>query len=177
MYTFEFEGTRYGVILPPKTATRSYENALKRIGAKANSGRHGCPKELIQQQGVIVASVRHPCDVLVSWYHYDRRGARTGISFAGFIGLALSGEHDYLSKSTLPGAEHASKFLRYEDGPFNAWKSFQESIGMEPDCSFFHIGAATGRKPWKAYYTGELLHVVGRAYKKDFQRFGYEAKL
>lgn len=175
MYVFRHDGKSYGVILPPKCATRSYEHALKRMGAKAYGGRHKFPPAHYEACDVVVASIRHPCDVLVSWYHYDRAGQRFPRTFGEYIGYVMGGGNSYIVKTTLPGAECASVYLRYEDGPHRAWNQFLASCGIEPAETFEHKGKSDDRAPWQSYYSPDLLGAVREKYRRDFERYGYSA--
>lgn len=160
-------------ILPPKTGTRSLQRALAERGAITRRGRHGVDIQKLWTLPVVVATVRNPFDVLVSWYHYDAKGEKAGRSFDDWLNtIALVGKNSYLAKSTLPHAEHATRLLRFEDG-LERVNVILEGFGVEP-VTLPHVGRAESRKPYREYYTEATRREVEQHYRLDFLRYGYQ---
>ena len=165
------------IILPPKTGTRSIERAIKReLNAERIGSRHDVDVRQLIGAAAVAATIRHPCDVLVSWYHYSVLGKKSGRRFGDFLDRVFRDDSGmqgrYLRYSTLPGAEHAKHFICYEDGLENSLNIFLWSHGL-PKVSLEHLGASINRRPWREYYSRRLLRIVKDKFGQDFERYEY----
>lgn len=159
-------------VLPPRTGTRSIESALKRKRASCQDGRHRIVEGSLRSCQLVVAAIRHPLEILLSWFSYDNKGEEC---FRRYVEReALSGGNRYLAESTLPHADRATEFLRYEFGVRNEYNRVMEQIGLEPDPNFEHIGkTGAGELDVLSYYPDDLLEQVKKKYRKDFVGFHY----
>lgn len=122
-------------------------------------------------------SVRHPCDLLVSWYHYTTNGRDRpepfGIYLAGFLEI---GNVPWVEPTgrLFYAAEHANGVLRYERGPVAEMRRACATVGVElPEQEEPIIGKAENRQPWRAYYTTAMLHQTYDRFESDFLDYGY----
>jgi hypothetical protein len=158
-------------ILPPKCATRSIEKALVQLGGKAVSGRHGVNPSVLETYPVKVAAIRNPFDVLVSWYHYDAKGKKSGAVFGDYVRRQAEKSH-YIKDSILPHAGRADVFIRYEDNIELQLNIILSDNGY-PQAKLEHIGQAKDRTPYWDYYDFELRKFVEQKYAYDLIQFGY----
>lgn len=166
-------GGHVSFILPPKTGSRSVEAALRGLGGKVYAGRHGVDTFLLEGSNVSYATVRNPYDVLVSWYHYEPRGARTKTTFRAYLDGLDKRKNGHLEHSVLHFAECAGKFLRYEDGLEAQLNLALDAAGYDP-VTLNVIGQAVNRKPWPTYYSDYEYGWVKRRFGSEFARFNYE---
>lgn len=170
-------GEKLAIILPPKTGSRTIQKWITaEPGWQTFRGRHGLCAEIAALSDVVVASIRHPCDVLVSWYHYQhrRRGLLGFETFSDYLHqYVFEDRNQYLTETTLPGAKHADRFLVFENGIERELNALAIMFGL-PHRPVGHIGAAVDRKPWQDYYSPEDLALVKDRYKHDFEIFPYE---
>lgn len=164
-------GDRIGVILPPKTGTRSLERWLRELpGAERIGNRHGFPRDTIESCDLVYASVRNPFDVMVSWFHYCYSSK---MPFPQFLSQVIIGQSSsYLRYSTLPGAEFAAELIRYEHDLQSEAERVAEVHGW-PKPTLAHVGKAETRRPYREYYSEFDRRMVETTYRQDFIRYKY----
>lgn len=175
MYVLEIPNGRELVwILPPKTGTRSTEKVLQHLKAESVGGRHGVNPDKIPSGSIVVANIRNPYDVIVSWWYYAGRAAdKKDMSLVRYVQHAVA-NNSYLKYSTLPGAEHATEFVRYENGLGWEVRRVLEKYGVRPDCGFPHVGRAPNRGNWVEEMDEPTQELVNKHFYDDFEKFGYE---
>lgn len=169
-----------GVVLPPRTGTRSVVEAIEPLGAYKVGSKHRIPQEM-PDVDIVVSTIRNPYDVLVSWYHFpDKEWGQHrkynigggGRSWPEFLDYVFSGEHRWLEKSTLPGADNASDFIRYELGVGVELNRILRLAGRPP-VDVPHVGR-TVRPRYQAWYTLQQRQKVRERFADDFETFNYE---
>lgn len=176
MYIFDTPlAGKVGWILPPKTGTRSVEKAIRKtFDVASTGGRHGVPRGEIKNCDLLVANIRHPFDVLRSWYDYHPSGRKS--NFDQWLRDQVTGNGqrriNYLELSTLPGADFASEFMRYEDGPADEVERIFRLFGVDPP-QLEHIGRARNPRPWRQVFSRELEAIAFEKYQDDFHNFNY----
>lgn len=175
-------GDGIGFILPPRTGTRSIEQALVSLHALPIGSRHHVP-ETLPPAKLTVATIRNPYEVIVSWFHFpdpDYRNRSPAVLALGgnrrtwdeWLDFVLSGQHKFMADSTLRGAKRADRFIRYENGLEPQLHAVLSEHGYAcPPVG--HIGKS-GRKDYTGYYTGRQIRDVRERFSDDFERFGYE---
>lgn len=171
------------LVLPPRTGSRSIQRALEPLITNKLGSRHSLQCGVsIPQDCLLVSSIRHPLDVLVSWFHFPdshqpqngphrfTMGGR-GKTFDNYIDFVLAGGNPYLSHSTLRHADEARDLIRYEDGLERSANDLLRKYGY-PEVDMPHVGK-TDRPDFRSYYTPGLVSKVVEKYSDDFERFGY----
>ncbi len=139
-----------------------------------------------------ITIVRNPCDRLVSAYHYiksmDRiwmEGSRSYhnegyAELPSFKGLVLN--LDYYARIFpmvyfVPQVNYVNYMGRVD--PYKAFRFETIKDDWDEICSTLkiegelpHVNPST-HKPYMEYYTDDLLEIVKRVYKDDFEVFGY----
>lgn len=171
---------RIAFILPPKTGTRSIEHVIRgQLHAVKRGTRHSIDKSVIDAADVVVASIRNPFDVIVSWYHFHGAGEKVQRGFEDWLEYIWADPQNrvrHLEYSTLPYAEHATEYIRYEEGLAEQLNQFLVRHGY-PKCEVPHTGKCESRQPWPEYYTPEIQQRVLDRYGQDFKRYGYTSEI
>lgn len=183
MYVFDTpSGGKAAWILPPKTGTRSVEKVLRdKFHGACKAGRHGVARQELRDVDLVIASIRHPCDVLRSWADYHPSG-RKSKSFGHWLKTQAGADEkirpiNYLEKSTLPQAHLATEFCRYENGLEAEFNRILRDLGWgQPPIVLGHIGKAEKPTPWQELFTPDLRRIVREKYHADFERFGYDLR-
>jgi hypothetical protein len=174
VYVLDAPAGPVGVILPPKTGTRSVEKVLRGLGAKKLAGRHGVDKAALRDCRAVYSTLRNPFDVLVSWFHYRPPAGVRDKSFEMWFDLSVrQGRNGYLNRGrALPHATLADRFMRHENGLASELNRMLTEVGREP-AEVPHIGAAENRRGYRAYYSPALRDEVMERFHLDFDTFGY----
>jgi len=131
-------------------------------------GEHHDPPVLTQWDTLIVESVRHHCDVLVSWWYW--RCSST--PFEEFIKNVLDGKHSFLKPVTLYSKFNSNYILRYESLE-NEWATLCNTAGLE----FRPLIRSKSKRPkgikWQSLYTPKIKSMIVDSYKDEMEKLGY----
>lgn len=185
---------RLAFIHPCKTANLAQKAALARslgwsvktLSAEDSGWDYRCA-ENIPREYLIVGTVRHPCERLVSaWFDRQPRLYVSGLHKWGFrqewtAGQAIAHACQLPDEST---NEHF-RSLHYEFGPVEPdilirfetlrkdWERTRFAVKKHSGLDLPRLEQRNGSKhgPWQYYYTPELLERVHERYSEDFRRW------
>ncbi len=120
MYLIE---PNFGYIAHPKTASSATQRVIRDLGGQLYGGHHDVEarwcRPILDAGGIIMATVRNPYDLLVSWYfHYKKRRGTTANdmeSFEVWLPQQLANPNDYIRKGLFFGLPWTNRVLRYEN--------------------------------------------------------------
>lgn len=148
------------------------------LGATKVRSRHRIDEVMVAAADSVVATIRNPFDVLVSWYHYHSAGADSNRTIEEYLDWVWGSPQDnphrnsHLEKSALRHAEHADLLVRHELGLANEFNRVLKQLGLS-EVDLPHVGAAERRKPYRDYFDDNLRNRVLAYYAEDFERFHY----
>jgi hypothetical protein len=187
------------VVLPGKfiylatlhTASSSITDALKTLpGAfqpkdpRAGVGRHAsldqvqhlCGSKLTGTEFVF-AAVRHPYDIIVSWYlrnrtHFQIPKGATLLEFLR-VWVDLDAEPFMRQHRIFFAAEGAKHVMRYERGIQTELNNVLRKIPLVPEVTLVHENATADKEHWSTYYDEETYAFVNETFASDISRYGY----
>lgn len=165
------QGAEYPVIFlaNPRTASTSIGEALLSMGAQLEGNHHAPPAEI--PEGTILAqTIRHHCDVLVSFWY---KGGR-GIPLDKYVQMVLDGGHRYLGPDNFYShwSCEPNFILRYETLDYE-WQNFCLITGL-PEVPL--VQTPTNRPPnikWQSLFAPRLLNAVLERYREEMEELGY----
>lgn len=136
---------RVAFILHPRCASHSIAEALQGIGFVYSGTHHQIDQDWVNIAKSVACVVRNPCDVLVSWYHYQG-GDRT------FKQYLEDWPNQWALNGMFYGLGHCDTVINYEnlDSELNLWLS---KIGL-PSVTLPKVNVTKNRKPWELMFTG-----------------------
>ena len=150
-----------------------------------NGSTHHLPKEEIERrrpelfQGgeISVSTVRHPYDLVATWWvrqetSFRRHSGVDDLTFAKFVELvddSIAAPYIKNGRMFWMRAEH---YLRYESLQADLDR-FLEGLGL-PSVQLERVNVSKKKRDWKSYYTEEIRETVRRRFGEDAKRFGYE---
>lgn len=167
------QGKEYQVVFlaNPRTGSTAIRQVLLENGAGHYGGHHSTPKsEDVQDNALVVQTVRHHCDILVSYWYKAQRS----VPFDEFVDSVLDGDNGWLSSKNFYSTwEVAPNYvLRYENLDFE----FANLCGIAglPDMK---IPRTSSRRPknvtWQSMFTTGLRDKVFERYGTEMEKYGY----
>jgi hypothetical protein len=175
----------------PHTGSMSMERALRKIPGAFSPhlpkafGHHGTLSDIKKELGdsltgteLVVATVRNPYDIAVSWYLRNRGQPRYGgreATLAEFLSrfIKVSPTPLVTDGRIFSLAEKAKVVFRYERLRYD-FDSFLRKIPGAP--SHLQMGRENitpNKKHWSLYYTDEAYSLMNDAFRDDFVKYGY----
>jgi len=170
-----------GYIAHPKTASSATQRVLRDLGADLHGNHHDVDGELCQQildaGGIIMATVRNPFDLMVSWYfHYKQRRGTTANdmkSFATWLPQQLSNPNQYIKKGLFYGWPWFNRTVRFE----NLQRDFDRVLveaGIEPiTIEPFNVSRFREGRCYQEMYTPNLVALVHEHFGAELEEHGY----
>lgn len=156
---------KYGYIYlaEPHTGSRACHKALLQHEDSEQVGHH----DYVDIPGLISFSVvRHPLDVIVTYFHQDKRS---------FFEVVLA----HVKRSRDPffyyHAWRADRVLRYENGLAKEVNSFLELIGAPP-VDFEIVKPTSNKRPWWTYFDDTTIRIV-EVLLPELSKYGYTTRL
>ena len=162
---------RYLFLAEPHCACRAIEKALLQqpgsssVNAWVHASRTELIKSGIDRNLFVFSIVRHPADWIVTRYHHLTGWHRQG--FKAFVEYHL--DNELWERSVFMHGLFADQTLRYE----HLHTTLNQLLAnlSAPPVQLERVGETPGKKPWRSYYTPELLARVVAL--PDFLTFGY----
>ena len=172
--------TRTAWLLPPRTASRSTVEALKPHGYRlTDNGRHRIDMEILATCKRVVCTVRHPLDVLVSWWSAARLPDFEAWLVDGLLTRKLPAykwlildPRDTAGPWSMFGrwTQHATELARFEDmgGALDrvTGKPVRRPVITE------EVRGRDGR-PWRDYYTPRALDAALAVFGDEMRGLSY----
>jgi hypothetical protein len=171
----------FGYIAHPKTASSATSRVLRELGAEVVGNHHsveeGVCQQILDSGGIVMAAVRNPFDLMVSWYfHYKQRRGITAndmASFATWLPQQLSNPNQYVRKGLFYGLKWANRVLWFEhlQDDFN---DVMSELGLPPTfIGPFNISRFREGRPYQKMYTPELVDLVRGHCQSELDMTGY----
>lgn len=174
----------------PHTATRATARVLWEIdGAKTwghkeiKNNHHVTKKELLEASPdafmgneIAVSTVRHPCDLLVTWWlRYLRyNGGGPGLlEFIQFSEKEITRFMPYLRDGKMYWID-SDEYMRYESLQTDL-NNLLTRFGF-PSVVLRKINVTKEKKAWQSYYDDEMPDVVHQRFGKEAERFNYKIR-
>ena len=149
------------------------------MGAEPLGGHHdppvteeregNCIVKRIPDNALIVETVRHHCDVIVSWWMWRNSTA----CFAKFVRLILDGHHPALRPDAFYNHFPMSNYiLRYETLEFE-WETLCCNAGLEYRKLIVKPSKRPKELKWQDIFPYNLRNEVCERYKDEMERLGY----
>jgi hypothetical protein len=118
----------------------------------------------------IIATVRNPWDVIVSWWHHNQNWfGPTNSEFPRFVSrFPIDGRNNYMAEGRLywRWTQHATHIIKYERLEADLSRVIRQPVSLP------HIGESD-RKPYQDYYDAELRAFVAEAFAPEIEEFKY----
>lgn len=164
-------GEKYPVVFlaNPRTGSTSIREALLEHGAEQHGQHHSTP-DMIPKDALVVQTVRHHCDVLVSYWYKSA----SGHPFHKFVNMVLDGHHRWLRADGFYSrwGDIPNYILRYDTLDYE-WANLCLCAGL-PDIKLqrTHTKRPVGIK-WNLLFTPDLYDKVATRYKDEMELYGY----
>lgn len=164
-------GTKFPVVFlaNPRTGSTSIRNAILGHGGKQIDEHHDCP-EFIPAGHLLVHTVRHHCDVLVSYWYKAQRS----VPFNDFVDSVLDGQNGWLWPNDFYNHwDHQPNYLLRYETLDHGWTELCLFAGL-PDIK---LERTKTKRPldrtWQSLFTKELYEKVVNRYKEEMERYSY----
>lgn len=165
------QGNRPVIFLAnPRTGSTAIANVLLENGAE-QFGSHHCGMPPTPDNTLVVQTVRHHCDVLVSYWYK----AQQGVKFDYFVNTVLDGENGHLRSDGFYSSWAGSLpnfVLLYENLDFE----FENLCGIA-GLPQMKIPRTPTRRPegvkWQTMFTTGLRDKVFERYHTEMELYGY----
>lgn len=168
--SYSIQGSEHPVVFcaNPRTGSTALANTLLSMGA-VKEGEHHDPPTEVREGTLVVETVRHHCDVFVSWWFWRN----SSISFPKFVRMVMDGQHPMLRPNQLYGRFDSNYILRYETLDFE-WETLCVSAGLDHQ----KIERSTNTKrpkniKWDLLFPFDLRRQVYKMYGEEMERLGY----
>jgi len=156
------------VLEHPRTGSSAVRAALKSIGGKTR-GRHTLVKP--SRGEMVVATVRNPYDVVVSWW-LNTKGKWHELSFEDFVSDYIGNTLFTRGGKLFYFAEHVNTMLRYETLADDLARVLK--LVKLPPVRLKFTNITAGKHPYQSYYTPAIQEIVTQRWGDEIERFGYE---
>ncbi len=172
----------FGYIAHPKTASSATKDALcKNFGAEIQGQHHcvdeECCRSILESGGIVMATIRNPYDLLVSWYfHYKQRRGTTANdmkSFETWLPQQLSNPNQYIRKGLFYGLPWANRVLRFENLQTDLDAVLVEA-GLAPvTLEQFNVSRHREGRPYREMYDFALTELIVSHFGDLLAEHGY----
>jgi len=161
----------------PRTASIATKRTLGQLGLmEMVKGHHGVDPDRIPANAVVMATIRNPWDVFVSWW-FKRRGEKSpfyGLPLEEFIPQLVANNKQFFRNGKmfymLP---YANKILRYE----HLQADFDYAlvgVGYPPkDLVVANKSERREKRNYQSYYNTEAREWVAENFAEEIERYGY----
>lgn len=150
-----------------RVGSTSTQATLMEMGA-SKLGQHHHPPGDVPGDAVVAETVRHHCDVIVSWWCW--RNSTT--PFPKFVNMVLEGKHSALDPYAFYGKFPTNYIMRYESLSID-WPMLCHYVGLD----FKRLKPTPTKRPndlnWRSVFPHHLKEKVCERYKDEMERFGY----
>jgi hypothetical protein len=156
---------KYGYIYlaEPHTGSRACAKALLQHEGSEQVGHH----EYIDIPGLVSFSVvRHPLDIIVTYFHHDKR------SFFEVVLAHVKRSHDSIFYYF---AWQTNRVLRYENGLAKEVNEFLRSIDAPP-VDFEIIKPTPNKQFWWTYFDDTTIRII-EVLLPELSKYGYTTEL
>ena len=153
----------------PRTGSTAISNVLLENGGKKYGDHHAC-LDWKPRDTLFFHTVRHHCDVLVSYWYKSQ----AGVPFDRFVNTVLDGKNGWLKPNGFycNWSVQPNFVLRYENLDFE----FANLCGIA-GLPQMKIPRTPTRRPegtkWQPLFTTELRDKVFDRYKDEMEKYGY----
>ncbi len=165
------EGTKHRVIYCAnyRVGSSATTEALMEMGAKKLGEHHDRPQPIdITPDTIVVETVRHHCDVMVSWWFW--RNSR--ISLTKLVRYVLDGHHGALRSGAFYARFASNYLLQYATLEFE-WEVLCLNAGLEHRPLPVKSTKRTDDVKWQSLFPHELRQEVGERYRDEMERLGF----
>lgn len=167
---YQIAGEKYPVVfcMNPRTASTAMRDTLLEMGAEED-GQHHDPPSHIPEGALVVQTVRHHCDVIVSYWMWRV----SGTPFPKFVSGILNGQHRWLRPDGFYNRFKTNYILRYDTIDYE-WENLLLNAGL-PEVKLKR-GTNTKRPrgiKWNTLFTPDLYDKVAARYKDEMELYGY----
>lgn len=167
---YTIQGSKHPVVFcaNPRTGSTATANTLLSMGA-TKQGEHHDPPETLEPETLVVETVRHHCDVFVSWWFWRN----SSMAFPKFVRTIMNNEHGLLRAKRLYGRFDSNYILRYETLDFE-WQVLCENAGLEQ--TKIERSSNTKRPKnikWQTLFPFSLKKEVYDMYGEEMEELGY----
>lgn len=165
------EGTKHRIIYCAnyRVGSTATAEALMEMGARKLGNHHDPPEpDDVTPDTVIVETVRHHCDVMVSWWFW--RNSR--IPFPKFVRYVLDGYHGALRSDAFYSRFDSNYILQYKSLEFG-WEILCLNAGIEYKPLPVKPTKRTDGVTWQTLFPYDLRGEVCERYVDEMQKFGF----
>lgn len=155
----------------PRTGSYSIADALLQLGAEKHGGHHHTPNR-IPPDSIIAHTIRHHCDVIVSYWFKGQ----IGVPLKEFVDTILSGGHGWIRPWELYGrwGDLPNFELRYTNLRED-WFNLCDEAGV-PRLELVRTVSSRPQVPWQEFFTTDLYERVYARYKDEMDQYGFNQK-
>lgn len=154
-----------------RTASTSIAKAIMDAGGEQLGSHHDpVTPEQIPDNALVVHTVRHHCDVLVSYWY--KKASQT--PFPEFVKRVVDGHHLYFRPEGFYNhwPVKPNYVLRYETLKFE-WEVLCLNAGL-PNRTLVHSNSKRPQSiKWQLLFTPTLFDLVSKQYKQEMEEYGY----
>lgn len=166
---YHIEGEKKHVVYcaNPRTGSTALASTLMNMGAQQENGHHGQPLS-VPPDALVVETVRHHCDVLVS-YWYQKASAH---QFEDFVDMVLAGEVAWLNPNAFYDKFDTNYILRYETLQYE-FDNLCLNAGLPETKLLVKPSKRPRNMKWGTMFPTRLLNKVFDRYGEELERLGY----
>ena len=152
-----------------RVGSTSTAKAIMDHGGEQQGHHHDQPT-FIPDNAIVCHTVRHHCDVMVSYWFKKASGQ----PFDKFVELVLEGNHPYLSSDGFyqRWGDTPNRVLRYETLSED-WSEVCEEVGLDAK----DLVQSNSKRPkgisWHLLYRPNLYERVAATFKHEMEKYGY----
>jgi hypothetical protein len=153
----------------PRTGSTSIRNAIIQYGAE-QQGQHHDPPTDIPKGAKVIQTIRHHCDVLVSFWYKAQRGN----TLEQFIFKVIDGKYRWLRSEGFYNhwPVHIDVNMNYETLSSD-WSKVCDMAGL-PNIQLIPTYSKRPKKiHWSLLFTPELYNRVYDHYKEEMEKYNY----
>jgi hypothetical protein len=168
-----------GFIAHPKTASSATQRTLRKLGAELWGTHHDVDDELccriLKTGGRIVATIRNPFDLMVSWYfHYaHRRPGKVMEPFKEWLPNMIAKPNQYLIQGMFYGLQWTNRILRFE----HLQEDFDllcDEVGLPRTIiESFNVSTERAGRPYQEMYDPDLRELIQVVFTTELDVGGY----
>jgi len=153
----------------PRTGSTSVANALTTMGA-VPKGDHHDDWDVILPDSIVAQTVRHHCDVLVSFWFKSQIGS----DFTKFVEAVLGGEYYWLPSTGFYNrwGDKVNCILRYETLEYELNNALS-CCGIPPVKLERTVTRRSSDVSWQSLFSMSLYEKVADHYHAEMKEFGY----
>jgi hypothetical protein len=175
---------KMAVIGHPKTGVTSIRKALRdNFLILETEGPHGVNesycKQLRDEGGLVIGTVRNPWDLMVSWWYYSivrpsESGSAQYWSFEEWLPWVLVAGNGWIEKEKglFYGEEECTHFIYFERDIEVQLNWMLTECGLGPVEVGHHN--STNHKPYQEHYNPFLVDLVYERFEEEIWAFGYD---